>query len=245
MGRHVARNAIRPYDGAAWAALASAIRSGNSGFREAFGSSQKEYFLTHPEEARFFAEEMTSYSGDVGAGIARAYDFSTIGTLVDLGGSEGNVIGSLLQSHPHLQGILVDLPDQVASAPAVLEHYGVADRCEVVGGNFFQGVPAGDAYLMRRTLHNWGDDDCVRILERAHQASKPGARVLIVEIMLDHPMLEYGGTFVDLMHVVIDEGGRQRTRDEFESIFERAGFRFVREYNVEPPPFSILEAVRV
>src|SRR4029453_17080765 len=105
------------------------------------------------------------------------YDWGSIGTLVDLGGGTGQLMAGLLTAFPQMRGILLDLPHVAPNAVPVLEKSGVADRCEVVSGNFFEGVPAGgDAYLLKRVFYDFSDEETVAILRNVRRAMKPESR---------------------------------------------------------------------
>ena len=78
--------------------------------------------------------------------------------------------------------MLFDLPHVVAGATPVLAEAAVADRCEVVGGSFFESVPAGgDAYILKYVVHDWDDERSVVILRRCREAMVPGTVLLLVE----------------------------------------------------------------
>lgn len=235
-----------PLQQRSWGDLPYSIKTGKSAFSHVFGMPQKSYLAEHPEYARHFSSTMTAFSGSTAPFVVDAYDFGKHEHLVDVGGNRGNIIGSILSRYPKLKGSLLDLPHQVADAPALLAEAGVGDRCTVVGGDMFKEVPAGgDAYLMRRVLHDWDDDDSVRALKNIHKAARPGAKLLIVEIMLGHQGASDAGTMADLEMLVINEGGKERTLDEFKELFRRSGFRFVAEHPVVPTPFSIVEGERI
>jgi hypothetical protein len=170
---------------------------------------------------------MTDLARQVAAALLTAYDFGRFGTVVDVGGGNGTLLAAILAEYPKTRGVLFDQPHVVAGAPRVLAGAGVADRCEVVGGSFFEAVPnGGDAYILKSILHDWEDTDCVRILERCRRAMKDGAALLVIERELGPPNTHRDGKFSDL-NMLVATGGRERTPEEYAALFAAAGFRFV------------------
>jgi O-methyltransferase domain len=96
-----------------------------------------------PDFAARFNDGMTSVSKMEAPFVLAAYDFSSFGTIVDVGGGHGRLLGAILKKWPQTRGILFDAESVVEHAPPVLEATGVSDRCGVVGGSFFESVPSG------------------------------------------------------------------------------------------------------
>jgi len=121
----------------------------------------------------------------VSASMIRAYDFSAFKTFVDIGGGNGTLAAAMLQATPHLRGTIFDLPDVVERTTQHLKTVMIADRCDAIGGDFFTSVPGGgDAYIMKWILHDWSDEDCVRILKNCHTAMAKESRLLVVEMVM-------------------------------------------------------------
>ena len=160
--------------------------------------------------------------------MLEAYDFSGVGVLADIGGGNGSTLVSVLRRYPRMRGIVFDLPGVVERAGTEVQAAGFADRCRVVGGSFLESVPDGaDAYLLRHILHNWDDERAVAILRNVRPAMRAGARLLVVERVIppgNEPMF---GMLMDLTMLVV-HGGRERTEEEFRSLFETAGFTLSR-----------------
>jgi hypothetical protein len=98
---------------------------------------------------------------------------------VDLGGADGAVLAAILPAHPHMRGVLFDLPHGVTDAPKALADRGIGDRVDCVAGDFFASVPTGgDAYLLSLVLHDWPDPQALRILRNIAAAGGSGARLL-------------------------------------------------------------------
>ena len=203
-----------------WGELLHSVRTGESAYRHVHGMDAWEYRTTHPESAAVFDAAMTDLSRRTNRSLLEAYDFSRFGTVVDVGGGRGALLTALLAAHPQQNGVLFDLPHVVAGASSA-----AGDRLRVVGGSFFDGVPSGsDAYLLRAILHDWPDDDCVRILEACRAAMGEEATLLIIERDLADGLQE--AALSDL-NMLVGPGGRERTRAEYASLLARAGLRLV------------------
>ena len=217
----------QPYVREAWSNLEHSIRTGENAFAMLHGESGWSWRANRPEERANFDRAMAENSAPVAAAVAEAFDFGSLGTLVDVGGGTGTLLAAILRRHPTLRGILFDQPD-VAGGPAamaVLEREGVADRCEVVGGSFFDAVPAGaGGYLMKSILHDWEDEPAIRILQTIGDAALPASRLFVVELVLGAPNEGLAERILDL-HMLVMPGGRERSEDEWRSLFERGGWQ--------------------
>ena len=213
----------KPYVLAAWGNLEHSIRTGENAFTALNGEDVWTWRSRDPEEVSAFNRAMASASAAVGPALATAYDFDTIETLADIGGGSGTLLASVLVAHPRLRGILFDQPAVVAEAAPILAREGVADRTEVVGGDFFASVPAADAYVMKAILHDWSDTDSVRILRTIRSAARPNTPLLVVERVLGGPNDDLDGKLMDL-HMLVMPGGLERTLDEWRDLFAAGGW---------------------
>ncbi len=234
----------RPHTWSAWAYLPDSIRTGEPAFPKLHGTSSWEYRASRPEESAIFDAAMTGLSAGAAEAIVRRYDFSGIGVLIDVGGGQGELLAALLAANPALRGILFDQPHVVASAEAVLERAGVADRCEVVGGSFFEGVPEGaDAYLLKSVIHDWDDSSAVEILRKCRAAMGGAGRLLVVEPIIRPGNDPNPAKFSDL-NMLVMLGGRERTAEDFERLYAEAGFRLTGDYSTRSN-FSVIEGAPV
>ncbi|OBK11524.1 methyltransferase [Mycobacterium asiaticum] len=227
-----------------WSHLPDAIRTGRSVVPVLRGKPTFEYLASEPELAEIFNQAMTAGSAlSIGPVIA-AYDFSPFATIVDVGGGHGRLLAEVLIATPGARGVLFDQPQVVAGAPALLTEQGVGDRVRIVEGSFFEAVPeGGDAYIMKSVIHDWPDDDAVRILRNVRDAAAPGTHLLLVEFVLPEHHREYAGNWLDLeMLLALD--ARERSAAEYGRLFERAGYRLTRVVPTASP-FSVLEAKAV
>jgi hypothetical protein len=218
----------RPYQFATWSHMLHSIRTGENAFEHVHGTGAWEYRSEHPEESAIFDAAMTSVTRRTNDAVLAAYDFGVFETIVDVGGSRGVLLAALLKRFPAMQGVLFDLPHVVAGADEVLEHAGVAERCRVVAGSFFDGVPdGGDAYVLKAIIHDWDDERATEILRACRQAMHAEAKLLVLERIVAPPNEGSDGKFSDL-NMLVSLSGRERTEDEFESLFAAGGFRLDR-----------------
>ena len=169
---------------------------------------------------------MASYAaGDIEL-VAATYDgFPETGVLVDVGGGTGGLLLAVLRDRPGLHGVLLD-QEQVL-ADHVLDELDDPDRWTLAPGDFFSSVPQGDLYLLKTILHDWTDDQCVRILENCRHAMNPGARLLVVDPVIPPGNEAHSGRTMDMVMLLLVPG-HERTRAEFEAVFDRAGFHITR-----------------
>jgi hypothetical protein len=161
--------------------LPYAIHTGEQTFRRVYGVGLWDYFSAHSEEGAVFDVAMTAASSKRAAALLSVRDLTSITTLVDVGGGQGRLLASLLSVMPSLQGILADRPEVIAGASDVLSTEGVTDRCAVVAADFFISVPSGgDAYILSQIMHDWPDEEALKILRVCHQAMAPGARIWLL-----------------------------------------------------------------
>jgi hypothetical protein len=202
-----------------------------------------EYFATQPALSEIFNDAMTNLSEVVVRAALDVYDFSGIGTLVDVAGGHGAVLTTILNAYPRMRGVLFDLEHVVVGAAARIEAMGLAERCRTESGDFFTGVPAGgDAYVMKHIVHDWDDERAVAILRniRTAMGGKRG-RVILLESVLRPGNAPDFGKIIDLEMMVMP-GGRERTADEFRGLFASAGFAMTRIIPTASP-LSIVEAI--
>jgi len=211
----------------AWGHLLDSVRTGGHAFRRAHGMSTWEYYERNPEAGAAFDHAMTSRSRRQANAVLDAYDFAQFACVVDVGGGRGALLAEILAKHHSVRAVLFDQPHVVAGAERLLRAYGVADRCQVVGGNFFATVPSGgDAYVLKFILHDWEDERATAILRNCRRAIGPNGRLLVIESEISPPNEGAAGKFLDLT-MLVHTGGRERTHDEWAALFATAGFRLV------------------
>jgi len=229
-----------------WGNLLHSVETGEQSFQHVFGLSLFEYNQQYPEHATLFNNMMTEWTASVAPTVAAGYDFSAVETLVDVGGGHGQMLASILQAHPTLHGVLLDLPHVVKGATPLLEGAGVADRCQVIGGDAFKAVPEGlETYLLSRVIHDWDDERAIALLARCHQAMQPQGKVLLVErVILTGSSPQVLVLESDVQMLVLSYGGKERTDAEYRALLSASGFEVTRIIPVLIP-FYVIEAVRV
>lgn len=226
----------------AWGDLLHSVRTGQTAFEHEAGMTYFACLAQHPEADRIFNQAMTGWSTQLAGAVVDAYDFSAFTTVVDVGGSYGTLWAAILQRNPNLRGILFDQPHVAAAAEEHMAAAGVANRCTVVGGDFFSEVPGGgDAYVLAQILQDWDDDRCVAILSRCRRVIPNDGRLLVVELVLPPGEEPFFGKWLDL-HMLVMAGGRERTAAEYDALFHAAGFRLARVLLTPPGP-SVVEAI--
>jgi SAM-dependent methyltransferase len=210
------------------------IRTGQPAFEHVYGAQFFKHLAEHPDDAAVFNAAMSSLPVYITA-IVDAYDFSKFERIVDIGGGHGALLFAILTSNPRVHGVLYDLPGVVtgASVPST-----VADRLEIVAGDFFEAVPAGaDAYLLKGIIHDWNDASAAAILNNCRRAIRPDGRLFIVDTVLISSS-DPASALMDMLMMVLTRG-RERTESEFRFLLREAGFSLV---NVIPTArHSILE----
>lgn len=227
----------------AWLELPHTVRTGECAFDRAVGKPFFDYLRDHPDRARVFDGAMTGVHGPETAPMLDAYDFSGFACVVDVGGGNGSTLLELLRRFEAPRGIVFDLPDVAAHAADVLGASDCAARVSAEGGNFFEAVPTGaDCYLLRHIVHDWDDDRAVTILERCRDAVADGGRIVVVESVVPPGGEPHPSKILDLIMLAVP-GGRERTAEEYDALFARAGLRIERIVPTASP-ISVIEGVR-
>ncbi len=210
---------------AGWDGLHHAVQTGEPSFQKVYGQPLFDYVGTHPELAPIFDAGMTAFHGYETDAMLEAYDFSEIETLADIGGGNGSLLAAVLRRYPRLRGVLYDLGHVVGRTREAMQTLGLEKRCSVIEGNFFESVPEGaDAYLMRHVIHDWTDEQSVRILSNCRKVIPPHGRVLLVEFSVPSANEASLGKDADMIMLAFP-GGSERTEEEYRVLFERSGFR--------------------
>jgi len=224
-----------------WGESLESFRTGLPAFPAVHGQPIFDWLAEHPEQASQFNEAMSG-----GASLRREplldRDWSGVSTVVDVGGGSGSTVIALLLAHPHLRGVVFDLPHVEGEARAAIEQAELSARCRYVGGSFFESVPPGaDVYVMSAILHDWDDDDAVKILTNIRSAIAPDGKLLLLESVLPERSSSDLGLLIDL-EMLVAVGGKERTHAEWATLLSRAGFRLNRVVPTATP-VSIIEAV--
>jgi len=227
----------------AWLHLGVALRSNRTPFHDRFGMSVWDYRQQHAEAGELFNAWLGRQTGTATEPIIAACDLPASGHVVDVGGGQGTLLADILESFPGLRGTLAELPSVLRTAESYLGQRCLVDRCDLRPTNFFRQVPAGgDLYLLKSVLHDWQDDDCVRILRTIRAAMSAPARLLVVERLMPNEALDDPVTVWMDLHMICVTGGRERTQAEFATLCGEADLHLVRMRAAHP--FHVLEIVR-
>lgn len=225
-----------PY--ASFGQLLHSVRTGKPAFDKVFGSPRFDWLSKHPEEAALFQRAMVSLGQGGNEAIADAYDFSAFKQLVDVGGGHGQLLSAILAHNPHLRGVLFDLHSGVAAARAGAG--GDLPRTDFVVGDFFKAVPPSDAYILKKVIHDWDDEQAVTILRNCRDAMLPNGKVLVAEAIIPEGNEPNPNKYIDIVMLAVT-GGRERTQAQFARLFEAAGLRLQRVM-LTSAPIAVLEA---
>ncbi|MEX2974414.1 methyltransferase [Streptomyces sp. C184] len=204
----------------AWGRAAHSLRTGAPAFDEVFGRPMFDWLSQHPEKQAVFDR---AQAGLVTMRMAplEQWDWSGVRTVVDIGGGNGGLLRTLLARHPYLRGVLFDLPNVINEAD-------LGDRCRLVGGDFFSEIPpGGDVYVLAQILHDWSDDDAMRILRRIATAMPAHGRLLVLEQVIPDDDLRHPEKLLDL-HMLVLLGGRERTLADWHELLAAGGFELLR-----------------
>ena len=213
---------------ASWNHLDDAVRSGTGVYERVNGADPWEHLTAHPEQEAEFNRSMARRADGQVAAIVAGIDLASTETVVDVGGGRGAMLAGVLRAWPRLTGVVADRPDVAAEADAAFGDAALSDRAHGVGTDFFESVPSGaDAYFLSNVLHDWDDDDCLRILRTVRSAMDAQSRLVLVERLLGVPGRSAAEvrdlTFVDL-HMLVMFGARERTKAEYDALLVEAGF---------------------
>jgi len=218
-----------------WGNFLGAVQTGKTAFDSTFGEPVFDYLAKHPAESAVFNEGMTGFTSVIAPAVVEAYDFSQFGTIVDVGGGHGILVNTILAANPKLKGIVFDSPNVTVGASEPIRAAGLADRCQAIGGDFFQSVPAGgDAYLMKHIIHDWPDDAATKILANCRKAVNPGGKLLLVELVIRPGNEPDFGKLMDLEMLVI-ASGKERTEAEYRALLAAAGWKLTRIIPTKSP----------
>ena len=228
----------------AWGKLIHSVKCDTPAFDQVFRRPLFEYLAENAAAAQTFNEAMSDLTSLMALATILAYDFSGSRVVADIGGGHGMLLDSILRTNPATKGILFDSEQVIAAAGRHIWNQGGGDRRQGVGGDFFESVPAGaDTYILKNVLHDWSDEQALRILQNCRRAMDSHAKLLVIEMVLPLADDAVFGSLLDL-NMLVMSGGRERTKDEYCSLLEKTGLHLTQ---VIPTlaPVSILEAMPV
>ncbi|WP_456664509.1 methyltransferase [Bradyrhizobium sp. LB13.1] len=206
-----------------WGRFTDALKTGERQTLVTLKAEIWDYYKAVPDEGAAFTEAMTNLTATVSDAVACLLDTTRFTQAVDVGGAAGAFLYSLMRANAALKGIVFDLPNVVTSATFAANEAGLAKRVRVVGGDFFESVPEGDLYLLKYILHDWGDEECLTILRNCRRAAKAGARLAVVEQLLEPGTRSLFTPLMDL-NMLVMVTGRERTLEEYQRLLSESGF---------------------
>ena len=220
-------------------ALLHSVQTGDPAFNKVFGASLFDYLGQHPDAAGSFNRGMTNLASMLAYAVVFAYDFTGISSVVDVGGGEGRFLEKILEFYPGMRGTIFDSAVPVKCTERTNL---TGTRCSHVWGNFFDCVPTGaDAYFLCGVLHDWDDDQAIKILKNCRQAMPKTSKLLLLEMVVPSTDAADFSKLLDLNMLVMN-GGRERTSAEFSALLGRVGYRMTRIIPTAAPQ-SLIEAV--
>ncbi len=222
--RYISLWCTEPWTWEAWPRLDEAVRSGRSVFDDLYGKGFFDYLHQDAKDsAQVFNRAMTTSSRQSAEDIAELLDLTGAASVADIGGGQGHVLASLLEKHPTVEGTLLDLPDVVANADPRLRDGGpLASRVRIVPGDCRQDIPVrADLYIIKNILE-WDDESTRTTLRNVVAAAPPGARVVIIENLIDDsPSMKFT-TAMDLL-LLLNVGGAKHSKESLVSRMTEAG----------------------
>jgi len=225
------------------------VRSGKPSFDHHYGKTYWDYLKHNPQREKKFADYMNSTSFLGYSPSAHVYEFSSSGTLMDLGGGSGGFLAVLLNTYPSLKGVLFDLPDviEIAKNEWKKEHPHLLSRVEFTSGSFLESIPnTADSYLFMQTLHNWNDSSVVSILKKVRNAAgtRKNVKLLISGFVVQEDGSDMVTLDVDIIMMCVLHGAKERTTNDWKKIFEKTGFTLNKVVPTRSPYFMI-EAIPI
>jgi len=224
--------------------LLHTVKTGENAFKGVFGMDIYPFLQQNHEELQRFEKSMSELSSLALAPVLSRYRFTKIRTIADIGGGEGFLLAKILEKYAGITGILFDLPENSAKAGEFIRFSGLSQRINIIPGNFLEPFRIeADLYIMKNVLHNWDDEQCSLILSNLSRTMPDGSNLVILEMVVPGPNVPSYSKMVDIQMLATMPGGKERTRQEFEALLKKAGFRLKR---IIPTiaPLSILETVR-
>jgi predicted transcriptional regulator len=236
---------------AIWKYVPAMVRDGRqNGFLREYGELAFDHARANPDGyGAVFGKAMSGFSA-VQSGWAlealRDYDFSPVATWCDVGGGHGHLMCSFLTAYLHLSGTVLDLPEVVAEKDQLWAmKLGLEDRCRYVAADMFKEVPTNaDVYSLKMILHDWNDSECMQILGTIRRRAKPNGRVFIIEHIVPGPSESHFSKLFDI-HMMCWGSGQERTEQEYASLLEASGWRFVTCHYPSHANMGVVEGVAV
>jgi hypothetical protein len=207
------------------AALGHSLETGLAAHDHALGQKVWEYMRDHPEDNEAFNRGLAEIRKDEQAAIAAAYDWTGVTSVVDVGAGAGALLAAIVAGNPGVRGILFDRPEVLPDADHLLSGRGVRERCELVGGSFFEPIQVkAEVWILSQVLHDWPDAQCWTILSHCRERMSSGDRLLVVEMVPVPGQPDVAVALLDMAMLMFGGEARQRTVEEYNQLFAATGF---------------------
>jgi hypothetical protein len=231
-----------------WKHLPRMIKDGQqNAFLSEYGDNLFEYAHKNADYSKVFNEAMSSYSAMHTAMVLEAlngYDFSNISHICDIGGGQGHLLSHLLSKYNHLNGTILELDPVVNNQDSSWQNkMGLQNRCKYVKGDMFEQIPSSDLYTMKMILHDWDDEECIKILSNIHKSASDKSKVFIIEHIVSNPGIPHFSKLFDV-HMMCATSGRERTTEEYESILNQSGWRYNKTLYPSSKIIGVIEGVK-
>jgi len=207
----------------AFAEALPAAASGENMFERAYGVGWWEWLARNPEVGAAFNRAMQS-GAQTRIAVLNDFPWHEVETVIDVGGGNGTLLVGLLEKHPHLRGVIFDLPEFAAAASATVAEAALGERCSVESGSVFEHVPTGgDVYLLAKVLHDWDDAPALQILQHIRDAATAGTRLLVLDSVITSEASSRTAKLVDLVMLTL-VSGRERSPGEWSQLLADGGW---------------------
>ncbi|RBL90142.1 methyltransferase [Chitinophaga flava] len=229
-----------------WGEVVESVRTGKTAFDEHYRANLWSYYKAHEDKGLNFMKGMTNLTQFADTAILEQYDFSPFKTITDIGGGNGALLSAILKKTPNTSGIIFDEPYVITQTAALIAaDTAIKNRCTTIGGNFFEQVPAGtDAYIMKLILHDWTDEDAIKILSVCSRAMRKDSKILVIDGVVPEGNTHHGSKLAD-MNMLVTTGGRERSAAEFDELFRRSDLRLTRVVDLSITEVSIVEGEKL
>jgi len=210
-----------------WGRLVEAVRQGMRQTPAALGLELFDFYAENPDQGSAFTGAMSNLSAAVAEELAQVLDTAAAEHVVDVGGASGTIVAALLERNAALHGTILELGHVVPQARRAVAELGLSSRCQVLEGDFFKSVPEADIHILKYIIHDWDDEQSIRILSNCARALRSNGRVILVERVLPEDGRPGYAPLADLNMLVLLPG-RERTAKQYAKLFEAAGLRLDR-----------------
>lgn len=213
-----------------WGSMFTALKTGVSGVSTQLGMPLVEFFKQNPQQFATFKAGLKNYSTIINRAVLAAYDFPSESQIIDLGGGDGSLLVSILEADATMSGVLFELPSVIARNRASSHK-----SYEMLEGDFFTSVPTGgNIYVLKQIIHNWNDEQAIKILCNCKQAMPQDSRLLIIDPIVCSQESSFA-TFLDLQLLITHPGAWVRTQDELIKLAQKAGLQVTNIIKTQSP----------